>query len=1398
MPLPRPSDAPSTPIAVDDHPQRQFNGLWEDALRRYQAETGKDLRDLPAAKHFLSQPHTAEETINYFDKQTVLFEDFRGSGERVRGVLKPIVDVVSFLKENAEGAAANIPGGDAVFGAIGVLLKATRGVSEIYDEVEALLKLVTRYLERVKIHLEPPQTPREALQDILVDALVQVLIALALATKYCNESNSKRAAFKNFLKRSKDFGRVLADKDDVKDVLDKLEKLSVQEAQIVNADTNALARANQSHVEIIRRQSVISGFESWLQPPDPKPADLVSKSKQGSSLWFINSAPFEDWKATKGGVYWIYGNAGAGKSVLSSAVIEALKGGDSLSLIYFYVDYSISAQQNGCHGLLSSLICQMATGDDACFDYLENKWASDKASRDQPLYSTMLEMFSDMLYAAGRTALVIDALDEISETERRELLFPLLQRFAALDHSRADCRLLFTSRPESDIGRFFKSNFVGKAIHQLDLDDAMFHGEEIRRYVNTRLSDPAFNSWPLDIKVQAERILTERANGMFLWVGLQLRYLEYCAPGQAIRTLNDLPTDLHNTYERILNAFNFAPPVARKRARHVLECVAYAKEPLSLEDVFFLFFIDYETPLATPVVLDSVIPIIPPSEREEYVLKNCPGLLNISDSGSGGRIVQLIHFSAKEYLASDQLRQSASPAHQYSLDGESADITLARICLSLLELRNAPVDFQYTRQTSGWLGHISTRNSHTLGELLDRFLSYESVSFTRWATLQAGLREPPAPRTDTSLHTASYLGLDRTVKEILDGARRALGPAEFQKFMRGRGMDGQTALHDAARNGQTQTAQVLLDYGADIGDMNGGQNTPLHMAVDYGHISVARALLDHYKRLTDEQNVDVVSPCRWGNISGLTSLHFAALRGDKDMIVLLLAHGASILDATKGGVTALHLAAVNGHEAAVNALLHAPANASDVANCCRACNGSGQTPLHDAASGGYTGIARSLLYHGAHVTIIDNNRRTALHLAASNGYKDTVHLLLYYREVTIQDAVDSCLIRDVDGRTPLHAAALGQGSNFEDIICLLLERRAHALVTSLDNNRHTAMHLAVCEGSIRYVDRLLNHEVDEADAIKCCRILNTFERTPLHDSALRGHIKIPALLLERGARLTLLDGNDNTALYLAADNGLTDTVDTLLSHAPDAIDACRTHNAAGYTPLHIASLKGHTEIVRLLLKRGAFIDAETAERDTALHLAACDGRIDTVQVLLGLRDLNVPNVVELCRARNATGRTPLHEAASRGYPEIIRLLLQRGALSTAADYGPGGIALHWAAFNGHVDTVRELLDQPTGDSESDNESGPVAQCRARAKSGGTALHLAAMQGHLGVVKLLIARGSPVDAVDNVGATPAQLAEDNGHLDNRRSCFERYYLHPQLKLQVQAPQWSQVSSTYASQ
>lgn len=121
-----------------------------------------------------------------------------------------------------------------------------------------------------------------------------------------------------------------------------------------------------------------------------------------------------------------------------------------------------------------------------------------------------------------------------------------------------------------------------------------------------------------------------------------------------------------------------------------------------------------------------------------------------------------------------------------------------------------------------------------------------------------------------------------------------------------------------------------------------------------------------------------------------------------------------------------------------------------------------------------------------------------------------------------------------------------------------------------------------------------------------------------------------------------------------AQRGQTARLRALLGRRPELVHSDGTPGGnSGYTPLHYAARGGRLEAARLLLSRGASVDAATAAGGaTALHRAAYAGHLQVTQALLAAGG-------DAAR-QDSDGQTPLHKAEAQGHSHVA------GALREAA------------------------------------------------------------------------------------------------------------------------------------
>ena len=209
-------------------------------------------------------------------------------------------------------------------------------------------------------------------------------------------------------------------------------------------------------------------------------------------------------------------------------------------------------------------------------------------------------------------------------------------------------------------------------------------------------------------------------------------------------------------------------------------------------------------------------------------------------------------------------------------------------------------------------------------------------------------------------------------------------------------------------------------------------------------------------------------------------------------------------------------------------------------------------------------------------------------------------------------------------------------------------------------------------------------------------------------------------LLDAGADVKMTAKEDgSSALHQASLHGHAECVRLLLK-AKAPLEAGMT---AGYTPLLHAAEQGRREIVEQLLKAGASTSARNNIGEMALHLAAEHGSSDVVNLLLSAgSDLE---------ARDNGNFTPLNVAAFNGQVAAIWILLERGANVNAADHH-GHTPLMHAILQHHAATVFELL--------------PVSDVSITSKFEGTnAFHMCLSYGNEEVFKLFLPYVADLDA-----------------------------------------------------
>lgn len=424
-------------------------------------------------------------------------------------------------------------------------------------------------------------------------------------------------------------------------------------------------------------------------------------------------------------------------------------------------------------------------------------------------------------------------------------------------------------------------------------------------------------------------------------------------------------------------------------------------------------------------------------------------------------------------------------------------------------------------------------------------------------------------------------------------------------------------------------------------------------------------------------------------------------------------------------------------------------------NCTDGRTDDGKTRLHSAVEDGNIDAVQLLLQDGVDVeAITSETRQSALHLACNQGESEIALELLRHGG----DAGSA----DADGTTPLEIAVVSNmvpvakemialGVRLSGSASIELARHCESfkmrdmynLLVSSDRDQQEVPRARAADVADR-VARLSTGSV-------AAGILTESRKTRLHHVGAVGSLH-PVEQPLLGDNPIKVDSWALSPLHSAAREGNVVEVDALLRAGSDL--TARTQG--GCTPLHMATQAGHTPTVRAILaasSRGSAdldsgqaeartIDAQDAEGRCALHLAASQGNVEVLEVLLEAKA-----VVD---CQDSEGRTPLHVAVSHGQVGAVTALARHGASLEMRD-AMGNSPLFTAVQGGQQAVVAVLLDAG-------------ASASARVSGGETVLHEACRRMPGAIEALLRAGAHPGHCLNAKCQSPLHVACSAGQVE----------------------------------
>lgn len=528
------------------------------------------------------------------------------------------------------------------------------------------------------------------------------------------------------------------------------------------------------------------------------------------------------------------------------------------------------------------------------------------------------------------------------------------------------------------------------------------------------------------------------------------------------------------------------------------------------------------------------------------------------------------------------------------------------------------------------------------------------------------------------------------------------------------------ALTQAVRWGNKDTADFLIDQGADIGsntegDMfktsKGHQGKPLfHSAVYNNQIDMAKYLLD--------KGVDIHAP----DEDGLTPLYISVTHEsvNADMVRFLADNGADVNQITgdKGWSMLMHAAKNNKKRATYILLKHGADPMFKTV--------LGKSVIDIAVEFNHSDIAALLSLYGADISPYLQQPKDLMESLASSRYDELFKAFVEKHGLTDRKFLGPALIRAIERERWAvfdyiikQKPNLGQyGGQALAIICSMEPEKGYECLEKI-LTVNPPLNLKDKKGNTPLIIALYNKKDDE--------------------------VRLAQRLLMEDVDVNVFSDEGVTPLMITAAMGNSAMVRTTLGKKAHVNTQFKVKNRIKYFKIYRHNFWVHA--TTLFRRHQEFKDAMREARynsfylgDTALMYAAASGNPECVDMIL--------QAGAKIHTRNHDQSTALLYAAGSISPVVIERLIIQGADPFAVNR-EGINALMMATMAGQNDNVVYLLDRGL---DIDQASGPDRHHR-------TALMFAAIHGKGDIIKTLIDRGCNTDIKDDKGNRAIDFAED---------------------------------------
>ncbi|KAJ5704052.1 hypothetical protein N7493_011190 [Penicillium malachiteum] len=361
----------------------------------------------------------------------------------------------------------------------------------------------------------------------------------------------------------------------------------------------------------------------------------------GTGDWILRHERFRDWKENNSSsLFWLQGSPGAGKTFLTSSVIDHIQdllsdSPDHEGFAFFYCDRNDTLRTQAL-SVLQSFVRQLSTTErspESIRVKLRQAYNLARSRGSDFQFVQCKEQILESLNIYPRTILVIDAMDEC-DSEKRYRLIDALRTFIL--ECKNTVKIFISSRPDSNI----KSHLASVPSVTISASD---NHDDIEKFLDFELDRLAKDEGIRVLgrmKTEIMAKLLEKCQGMFQWAAMQIHQLKDCTTATNVREmLKPLSDDLQKSYDKVWSQIEVLRESDQTLARRALRWTMTSLRPLESRELLLVIRIGQDGRVFAQD--DSI--------EEDSLILLCKNLI-IFDTESN--VWRFAHISVLEYLES--------------------------------------------------------------------------------------------------------------------------------------------------------------------------------------------------------------------------------------------------------------------------------------------------------------------------------------------------------------------------------------------------------------------------------------------------------------------------------------------------------------------------------------------------------------------------------------------------------------------------------------------------------------------------------------------------------------------------------------------------------------------------